>query len=131
MSPRPAIFISAVSCELRSARQLVANTLTFLGYDSDWQEIFGTEAGDLRALLRRRIDSCKGLVQLVGECYGAEPLGRTINSAGLVTPNTKRSTLVAEGRESGIFSLTNVFLPIRMNRKQPRNWNCRKHIESG
>jgi tetratricopeptide (TPR) repeat protein len=73
MSPRPAIFISAVSCELRSARQLVANTLTFLGYESDWQEIFGTEAGDLRAMLRRRIDACKGLVQLVGECYGAEP----------------------------------------------------------
>jgi tetratricopeptide (TPR) repeat protein len=75
MSPRPAIFVSAVSCELRSARQLVANTLTFLGYDSDWQEIFGTEAGDLRAMLRRRIDACKGLVQLVGECYGAEPPG--------------------------------------------------------
>jgi TolA-binding protein len=73
MSPHPAIFISAVSCELRSARQLVANTLTFLGYDSDWQEMFGTETGDLRAMLRRRIDSCKGLVQLVGECYGAEP----------------------------------------------------------
>ena len=73
MSPRPVIFISAVSCELRSARQQVANTLTFLGYESDWQEIFGTEAGDLRAMLRRRIDSCKGLVQLVGECYGAEP----------------------------------------------------------
>jgi tetratricopeptide (TPR) repeat protein len=73
MSPRPAIFISAVSCELRSARQLVANTLTFLGYESDWQEIFGTEAGDLRAMLRRRIDACKGLVQLVGKCYGAEP----------------------------------------------------------
>ena len=73
MSPRPAIFISTVSCELKSARQLVANTLTFLGYDSDWQEIFGTESGDLRTLLRRRIDSCKGVVQLVGECYGAEP----------------------------------------------------------
>jgi tetratricopeptide (TPR) repeat protein len=73
MSPLPAIFISAVSRELRSARQLVANTLTFLGYDPDWQEIFGTEEGDLRAMLRRRIDSCKGLVQLVGRCYGAEP----------------------------------------------------------
>jgi Tetratricopeptide repeat len=24
-------------------------------------------------MLRRRIDACKGLVQLVGECYGAEP----------------------------------------------------------
>jgi tetratricopeptide (TPR) repeat protein len=73
MSPRPAIFISAVSSELKSARQLVANTLTFLGYDSDWQEIFGTQAGDLRALLRRRIDACKGVVQLVGKSYGAEP----------------------------------------------------------
>src|ERR1700730_9431985 len=73
MSPRPAIFISAVSGELRSARQLVANTLAFLGYDPEWQDIFGTEEGDLRAVLRRRIDSCKGVVQLVGKCYGAEP----------------------------------------------------------
>ena len=73
MSPRPVIFISAVSKELRSARQLVANTLTFLGYEPEWQDIFGTEQGDLRAMLRRRIDSSKGVVQLVGECYGAEP----------------------------------------------------------
>ncbi len=73
MSPRPIIFISAVSRELKSARQLVANTLTFLGYEPEWQDIFGTEEGDLREMLRRRIDSCKGVVQLVGECYGAEP----------------------------------------------------------
>jgi tetratricopeptide (TPR) repeat protein len=73
MSPRPAIFISAVSRELGSARQLVANTLTFLGYEPEWQDIFGTADGDLRAMLRRRIDACKGVVQLVGECYGAEP----------------------------------------------------------
>jgi tetratricopeptide (TPR) repeat protein len=73
VSPRSAIFISAVSIELKSARQLVANTLTFLGYDPEWQDIFGTEEGDLRAVLRRRIDSCKGVVQLVGKCYGAEP----------------------------------------------------------
>jgi hypothetical protein len=73
MSPRPAIFISAVSSELGSARQLVANTLTFLGYDPEWQDVFGTSEGDLRAMLRRRIDPCKGLIQLVGDCYGAEP----------------------------------------------------------
>jgi tetratricopeptide (TPR) repeat protein len=73
MSLRPAIFVSAVSSELRSARQLVANTLTFLGYDPEWQDIFGTEEGDLREVLRRRIDESKGVVQLVGECYGAEP----------------------------------------------------------
>jgi hypothetical protein len=75
MSPRPAIFISAVSRELRSARQLVANTLTFLGYEPEWQDIFGTEEGDLSAVLRRRVDACSGVVQLVGSCYGAEPLG--------------------------------------------------------
>ena len=59
--------------ELRSARQLVANTLTFLGYEPVWQDMFGTEAGDLRAVLREKIDQCKGVVQLVGQCYGAEP----------------------------------------------------------
>ena len=56
MTPRPLIFISAVNRELRSARQLVANTLTFLGYQSVWQEIFGTECGDLRQILRQQID---------------------------------------------------------------------------
>jgi len=73
MSLRPTIFISAVSKELKSARQLVANTLTFLGYEPIWQDIFGTEQGDLREMLRRQINECDGVVQLVGERYGAEP----------------------------------------------------------
>jgi len=73
VSPRPVIFISAVTRELRSARQLVSNTLTFLGYEPEWQDVFSSEQGDLRGMLRRRIDACKGVVQLVGQCYGAEP----------------------------------------------------------
>ena len=73
MIPRPMVFISAVSKELRSARQLVANTLQFLGYEPVWQDIFGTEQGDLRQVLREKIDGCKGVVQLVGQCYGARP----------------------------------------------------------
>ena len=73
MSPRPIIFVLAVSKELKSARQLVANTLTFLGYEPVWQDIFGTESGDLRGMLRQQIDQCKGVVQLIGKCYGAEP----------------------------------------------------------
>jgi tetratricopeptide (TPR) repeat protein len=73
VSPRPAIFISAVSKELQSARQLVSNTLTFLGYEPEWQDIFSTEEGDLREMLRRRIERCKAVVQLVGQSYGAEP----------------------------------------------------------
>ena len=73
MTSRQVIFISAVSKELKGARQLVANTLQFLGYEPVWQDIFGTEQGDLRAMLRRQIDGCKGVVQLVGQRYGAEP----------------------------------------------------------
>jgi tetratricopeptide (TPR) repeat protein len=69
----PLIFISAVSRELRSGRQLAANTLTFLGYQPIWQDIFGTETGDLRAMLRQQVDQCKGVLQIVGNCYGAEP----------------------------------------------------------
>lgn len=45
----------------------------FLGYEPAWQDIFGTESGDLREMLREQIDQCKGVVQLVGSCYGAEP----------------------------------------------------------
>jgi tetratricopeptide (TPR) repeat protein len=73
VSPRPPVFISAVTAELRSARQLVANTLMFLGYEPVWQDIFGTEGGDLREVLRKQIEKCNGVVQLVGKCYGAEP----------------------------------------------------------
>jgi tetratricopeptide (TPR) repeat protein len=51
----------------------VANTLTFLGYQPVWQDVFSTETGDLRVLLSQQIDQCKGVVQLVGQCYGAEP----------------------------------------------------------
>src|SRR4030088_505001 len=69
----PLIFIFAVIRELRSGRQLAANTLSFLGYQPVWQDIFGTETGDLRAMLRQQIDQCKGVLQIVGNCYGAEP----------------------------------------------------------
>jgi tetratricopeptide (TPR) repeat protein len=73
MVTRPVIFVSAVSKELKSARQLVANTLHFLGYEPVWQDIFGSEQGDLRAVLRKKIDASQGVVHLVGQCYGAEP----------------------------------------------------------
>ncbi len=73
MAYRPVIFISCVSKELRSARQLVANTLQYLGYTPDWQDIFGTEQGDLRTMLKRRIDLSSGVLQIVGSCYGVEP----------------------------------------------------------
>ncbi len=70
---KPRIFISAVSQELGQTRQLAAQILTRLGYDAVWQEVFGTEAGDLRQMLREKINDCDGLVHLVGNAYGSEP----------------------------------------------------------
>ncbi len=70
---KPLVFISTVSAELGTTRQLTANVLQRLGYDSVWQDIFGTEPGDLKQMLRDKIDECEGLIQIVGRAYGAEP----------------------------------------------------------
>ncbi len=73
MSPQPIIFISAVSKELSTAREAVAQVLRTLGYSVDYQPDFGTEHGDIREMLRRRIEPCEGVIQLVGQRYGFEP----------------------------------------------------------
>jgi len=73
MVTRPVIFISSVSRDLASARQLVANTLSFLGCEPEWEDNFPTEQGELRAMLRRRMKACQGVIQFVGHSYGAEP----------------------------------------------------------
>ena len=49
---QPAVFISCVSPEFRQTRSRVAAILTRLGYTPVFQEIFGTESGDLRQVLR-------------------------------------------------------------------------------
>ena len=73
MSTRPVIFVSAVSRELQSARQLLVKTLKFLDFDVEYQDVFGMEQGDIRSMLRNRIDACAGVIQIVGHCYGFEP----------------------------------------------------------
>src|SRR6516162_8686351 len=70
---QPAVFISCVSPEFRQTRSRVAVILTRLGYTPVIQDIFGTESGDLRQVLRDKIDTCEGLIQIVGQAYGAEP----------------------------------------------------------
>jgi uncharacterized protein DUF4062 len=70
---QPSVFISCVSPEFRQTRSRVAAILTRLGYTPVIQEIFGTEPGDLRQVLRDKIDPCEGLIQIVGHGYGAEP----------------------------------------------------------
>ena len=73
MSIRPRIFISAVTAEFSSTRRQVTNILMRLGYEPVVQDVFGTDSGDLRQILRDKIDSCEGLLQIVGSAYGAEP----------------------------------------------------------
>jgi tetratricopeptide (TPR) repeat protein len=70
---QPAVYISCVSPEFRQTRSRVAAILTRLGYTPVIQEIFGTEPGDLRQVLRDKIDACEGLIQIIGQGYGAEP----------------------------------------------------------
>jgi Domain of unknown function (DUF4062) len=70
---KPRVFISTVSSELGTIRQLTANVLERLGYEPVWQDIFGTESGDVKRMLRDKIDDCVGLIQIVGRGYGAEP----------------------------------------------------------
>lgn len=72
MWPKPVLFISAVSKELRSARDVVGNTLLSRGYDTDSEDIFNLEQGDIREMLRRRIDAADGVIQIIGQCHGCE-----------------------------------------------------------
>ena len=68
------IYISTVSEELESARNVVEQTLRDSGHEPVWCEPAATDGEqDLRPLLRSQIDKCKGLIQLVGQSYGAEP----------------------------------------------------------
>jgi tetratricopeptide (TPR) repeat protein len=67
---RPRLFLSAVSEELCSARQAVAATVRTLGFDPVSQDDFPTGHGELRKWLREQIDSCEGLIQLIGHSYG-------------------------------------------------------------
>ena len=70
---RPRLFISAVSEELRTARKEVAATVRTVGFDPVSQDDFPTGYGELRNWLREQIQSCDGIIQLVGRGYGAEP----------------------------------------------------------
>lgn len=62
-----------MSEELRTARLAVARTVRTLGFDPVSQDNFPTGYGELRQWLRTQLDSCQGLIQLVGDGYGAEP----------------------------------------------------------
>ena len=72
----PRIFLSATSREFGSARRDLSGVLVRLGFMPVYQDIAGTESGDLLGVLRKKIDACLGLVHIVGFDYGAEPRSR-------------------------------------------------------
>lgn len=73
MHSKPVIFISAVSGEFRTARDVVAKALVALGYEPKWQDIVPVGHGSLRGVLRKWIDESVGVLQILGQRYGAEP----------------------------------------------------------
>jgi tetratricopeptide (TPR) repeat protein len=73
MPQKPVIFLSAVSRELKSAREFAVDTLQSCDLGVVAQDMFCAPSGDLRQALREKIDPCQGLVQLVGQQYGFEP----------------------------------------------------------
>ena len=56
---KPRVFISSVSREPKTVRQLVAKTLTALGYAPVWQDIFGTHSETEHSVRRLRDDLTK------------------------------------------------------------------------
>ena len=67
------VFISAVTRELGSIRQLVKKGLEDNDYHAVEQNNFPPDYRDLKDKLRERIDSCDAVVHIAGHCYGAEP----------------------------------------------------------
>lgn len=73
MSVLAPIFVSATLRDLASARDLVASVLHGMGYHTQLQPSCPVTGEDLRVKLRRLIDECGMLIQLVGFRCGEEP----------------------------------------------------------
>ncbi len=70
MTEKARIFLSTVTKELLSARELVAHTLSFLECEPVVQEEFGSTTGVVKGMLEERIKPCVALIQIVGHRYG-------------------------------------------------------------
>src|SRR5271157_2164508 len=101
---QPSVFISCVSPEFRQTRSRVGDILTRLGYTPVIQEIFGTEPGDLRQVLRDKIDACEGLIQIIGQGYGAEP--PTVDAEDGRVPYTQFEFLYARSQKKKTWPLS-------------------------
>ena len=82
---RPRVFISAVSKEFQTLRRQAADVLFLQGYEPVTQDLQGTDPGKLLDVLKEKIDSCDGLIQIIGIGYGSEPPSQEIAGYGRVS----------------------------------------------
>ena len=73
---RPAIFVSATSRDLGTARRLVKEAVLTLDCVPVEQGSFPPHPGTVLELLRSRIDSCQAVIHIAGTLYGLEPRQR-------------------------------------------------------
>jgi tetratricopeptide (TPR) repeat protein len=70
------VFVSAVTRELGTVREVVKNALLDMDHHAVEQRNFPPDYRDLIDKLRERIDSCEAVVHIAGRCYGSEPAQR-------------------------------------------------------
>ncbi|MEQ1906437.1 MAG: tetratricopeptide repeat protein, partial [Pirellulaceae bacterium] len=73
------VFISCVSRELGTVRQLIKKGLEDNDYHAVVQESFPPDYRQLVEKLEERIRSCDAMIHIAGHCYGAEPKQRPDN----------------------------------------------------
>ena len=73
MGRKPRIFVSAVASEFGALRFDVAGLLTRLGFEPLLGDVSESDSHDQRPELRKQIDDCDGVLQIVGQDYGPEP----------------------------------------------------------
>ena len=69
----PLVFISAVSGDLRSARDIVKNGLLTIGCHPIVQEHFEPGYQTVKNMLRTKVEQCQAVIHLIGNHYGGEP----------------------------------------------------------
>ena len=73
MASPPKVFISAVSGDLRSVRQLVKEALLTIDCHPVEQTNFAPDWRTVGGMLRGKIEGCQALIHITGMRYGAEP----------------------------------------------------------
>ena len=74
---RTAVYISATSRDLRSARTIVADALLRTGAMPVSQDSFTAESLSIEDLILDKISACDAVICVVGFCYGWMPKGST------------------------------------------------------